>query len=489
MVASEVSPWAKTGGLADVLGALPAALAELGHQVTVVLPKYRGVQVVPDGTRTVEVLLGRASTRVVVETVRVSARHEVAFVDSPAHFDRPGIYGTKAGEFGDNAERFGLLCLAALEYAEQANGPAVDIVHAHDWQAGLVPAFLALAPDRWPKVSRAARVMTIHNLAYQGTFAKAVVPDLGLPWAAFTIGGGEFWGQFSFLKAGINYADLVTTVSPTYAQETLGAEHGCGFDGVLAGRADRYVGILNGIDITAWNPRADPHLAAPFGAEDLSGKRENKRALLARLGLPLGDDALERPLVAMISRLVAQKGIDLVQSASEALASLDASWVFLGTGDGRYEEFFREWARRFPTRVSGVIGFDEPLAHLIEAGADMFLMPSRYEPCGLNQMYSLRYGTVPIVSAVGGLDDTVQPYTARAKKANGFKFRELTPEALVRAVRQALGVYRDPAAWHQLIRHGMADDYSWARSAREYGKVYRRARFEAARRPAGSASS
>ncbi|MEZ5316993.1 MAG: glycogen synthase GlgA [Vicinamibacterales bacterium] len=490
MIASEAVPWAKTGGLADVLGALPAALDGLGHRVTLVLPKYRGVRtgVEPPAIRPAVVRLGAVDHHLRFETLTLSPRRRVIFVDSPAHFDREGLYAAGGVDHPDNAERFGLLAQAALDWADlDAETWPVDVVHAHDWQAGLAPAWLALEPRRWPRLQGAGRVQTIHNLAYQGVFPRDVVARLGLPWAVFTIGGGEFWGQLSFLKAGINYADVVTTVSPSYARETLTPQQGAGFDGVLVARRDRYVGILNGIDTGVWDPAADPFLPARFDASDLAGKRTCKRALLDRVGLPMGDDVLDRPLVAMVSRLVSQKGLDLVEGAMPSLIDLDATWVFVGTGEARYEAWLRDLASRHPSRVAVFIGFDEALAHLAEAGADLFLMPSLFEPCGLNQMYSLRYGTVPIVHGVGGLDDTIQPYTARAKKANGFKFREATAAALARTVRQALGVYRNPAVWHQLIERGMREDHSWRLSAREYVKVYRRARRDGAvRGPRGA---
>jgi starch synthase len=313
-------------------------------------------------------------------------------------------------------------------------------------------------------------------------FPKGVVPAIGLPWRAFDISGGEFYDHFSYLKAGINYADRITTVSPRYAEEILTPAYGNRMEGVLQARSHRFQGILNGIDTSVWNPEVDPYLPARYDAADLSGKRICKRALLERVGLPLGDDALERPLVGLVSRLVAQKGLDLVEGAAAALMSLDAAWVFVGTGEPRFEAFLNRLAAAHPSRVATVIGFDESLAHLVEAGADMFLMPSHFEPCGLNQMYSLRYGTVPIVRAVGGLDDTIQPYTARAVKANGFKFHEATPDALARTLRQAVRLYRDKERWHPLIEQGMAEDHSWARSARDYVKVYRRARLDASAR-------
>jgi starch synthase len=341
-------------------------------------------------------------------------------------------------------------------------------------------------PSRFPRLREAGTVFTIHNLAYQGSFPRNVVPALGLPWSVFTLETGEFYGQFSFLKAGLVYSDYLTTVSPAYARETQEARFGAGMEGVLFARRYRYSGILNGIDTTAWDPASDPYVPARFDATDLSGKLICKRALLERCGLSVGDDALARPLVGMVSRLVEQKGLALIEAAADALMRLDATWVFVGTGEARYEEFLRRLQARYPSRVGVHIGFDEALAHLVEAGSDMFLMPSTFEPCGLNQMYSLRYGTVPIVTAVGGLDDTIQPYTARASSANGFKFREMTADALVRTVRQAVRLYHDKAAWIPLMRQGMAIDHSWETSAREYVKVYRRARQAAlVRRAAG----
>lgn len=478
MVASEVAPWSKTGGLADVAAALPAALAALGHHVTIVTPQYRRVAM-PDGVaRAASVRIGTMRVDVGLHVADVSSSQRVVFVDCPRYFDRDGYYGTPAGDFEDNAMRFALLATAALDMAND-DGASVDVVHAHDWQAGLVPALLSEHRDRWPALAAAARVFTIHNLAYQGRFPKETVSAVGLPARAFGLDTGEFWGEFSFLKAGINYSDYITTVSPRYAEETLRPEFGGGLEGVLATRGDRYSGILNGIDTAVWDPATDPHLPAHYGADDLSGKRVCKRALLERLGLPLGDDALERPVIGVVSRLVEQKGIDLVVSARERLLRLDATWVFVGTGEARFERALTAMAAEHPARVATAIGFDEPLAHLVEAGADVFLMPSKFEPCGLNQMYSLRYGTVPVVHAVGGLDDTVRPWTSRARRANGFKFRPATADALVRTMRQALRVYRNPPAWHQLIERGMSLDLSWTRSAKEYVKVYRRARYEA----------
>jgi starch synthase len=477
MVASEVSPWAKTGGLADVVAALPVALELAGHSVTIVLPRYREVEV-PDGTRMEHrVMLGTVGHAVVLHVTALSARRRVVFVDIPALFDRPGMYAAGGADYTDNAERFAVFAAAALEFAAtDTAADGVDVIHAHDWQAGLVPVLVRTNARYRDALRHTALVFTAHNLTHQGVFDRDVVPRLGLPWSVFTIATAEYWGRFSFLKAGLTASDLVTTVSPTYARETLMPEAGFGLEGVLATLADRYVGILNGIDADAWNPATDPLLPARFDQHDLDGKIACKRALLERFRLPVGDDAMARPVVAMVSRLVWQKGFDLVRAAADELIELDASWIFVGTGDPGHEQFLRDLAGRFPARVGVHIGFDDALAHLVEAGSDLFLMPSVFEPCGLNQMYSLRYGTVPVASAVGGLDDTIRPYTARARHANGFKFREHTPEALVRTLRQALRLYRDPAVWRPLMVRGMTADHSWQTSAREYVKVYRRAR-------------
>jgi starch synthase len=484
MIASEATPWAKTGGLADVLGALPEAIETLGHDVTLVLPKYRGITT-PDATAvTRTVTIGATSRDVTFHVLSQGTERRVVFVDYPPYFDRDGLYGTGGSDFADNAERFALLGAAALDFAANDNPAArVDVVHAHDWQAALAIAWLRRDPARWPALAGAGLVLTIHNLAYQGLFPREIVPRLGLPWDLFTLERGEFWGSFSFLKAGITASDYITTVSPSYARETLTPAFGAGFDGVLASRADRYVGILNGIDTSLWNPRTDPFLPAPFDAGDLSGKAACKRALLGRFNLPFGDDALGRPAIGLVSRLVEQKGFDLIEAGSDALVDADATWLFVGTGEARYEQFLRDLAARHPSRVGVFIGFDEQLAHLVEAGSDLFLMPSKFEPCGLNQMYSLRYGTVPIVTAVGGLDDTIQPYTSRARHANGFKFRGASAADLVRVVRQAVRLYHDDrAAWRKLMLAGMAEDHSWRKSAREYVKVYRRARQDSALR-------
>lgn len=485
-VASEVAPWSKTGGLADVASALPASLAALGHRVTIVAPLYGGQTLEGAERRPLSIGLGSRTWHGALHVTvpdTPGAGHRFVGVDVPEWFQREGLYAAGGRDFPDNAERFAGLAHAALEFAQQdVDGGRIDIVHAHDWQAGLVPALIRQQPARWTRVARAGLVMTIHNLAYQGLFPKDVIDRLGLGWDLFTIATGEFWGQLSYLKCGIALSDMVTTVSPSYARETIQPELGFGFDGILRSLGDRYVGILNGIDTSVWDPAVDARLPAHYTADDLTGKRLNKRALLDHFRLPVGDDALARPVIGIVSRLVDQKGIDLILAAAPELMSLDATWIVLGSGDARYEHQFKELAAKFPSRIGVRIGFDEGLAHLIEAGADLFLMPSRFEPCGLNQMYSLRYGTVPIVRAVGGLDDTVRPYGPRARHANGFKFEDATPDAVLRTVRLALRIYRRPERWAALMREGMHEDHSWAPRAREYVKVYRRARYSAALR-------
>jgi starch synthase len=323
--------------------------------------------------------------------------------------------------------------------------------------------------------SRVPTVVTIHNLAYQGLFDPSWMSPLDLPLALLSADALEYWGRISFLKGGINFADVITTVSPTYAREILTPDLGFGFDGILSARRDRLVGILNGIDAQQWDPARDEFLPAPFDRVDLSGKAEAKRAVLAAYGMPADELALARPLIGMISRMVDQKGLDLIAAAADRLLGLDAGFVVLGNGEPRYEEMWRRLAGHHPARVGARIGFDEQLAHLIEGGADIFLMPSRFEPCGLNQMYSLRYGTVPIVRATGGLHDTVKDYNERTRRGTGFSFVEYSPDALLAGVGRALDLFRRPAEWRRLQAAGMQQDFSWDASAGQYVKVYRRA--------------
>ncbi len=473
MIGSEAVPFAKTGGLADVLGALPVALARLGWSVDVALPRYRGVTA---GTlvERFSVNVGGYTRDVGVYETPLGAGARALLIDCPDDFDREGLYGVDNTEYPDNPRRFALLVRAALEFAGR-RGTGLSIVHAHDWQAGLAPVYLNTLYASHPLLGGTATVFTIHNLAYQGLFAPDWLPRLDLPWDLFAMERLEYWGRISLLKGGINEANMITTVSRQYARDIQTPEFGFGFDGILRRRSADLVGVLNGIDEHEWNPASDRFVPVPFGPDDLSGKEAAKRDVLARYGLPADDTDVKRPLIGMISRMVDQKGFDLIASAVDDLLVLDATWVVLGTGEARYQNLWTALAARHPDRVGARIGFDEELAHVIEAGADMFLMPSRFEPCGLNQMYSLRYGTVPIVHAVGGLADTVQDYAPRSAKSTGFIFREYSVQALVTALRRALRVFEDRGRWRTLQVAGMRQDNSWDRSAREYVKIYERA--------------
>jgi starch synthase len=470
MVTSEAHPFAKTGGLAEVTGALPLALARLGHRVTLIIPRYRGIEV----GRGDEATFSRAGRSVGVGFARqpLAAGVEAVLVDAPDLFDREGLYGTADGDYADNAWRFAVFSRAALEFA-RLSGQRPSIIHAHDWQTGLVPAYQKMHFSHDRIVGGVPSIFTIHNLAFQGIFPAATLDEIGLGWEVFNVQAMEYFGKISYLKAGINFSEKITTVSPNYAREVVTPEMGFGFNGVLARRQSDLVGILNGIDTERWNPAADAFVAAPFSARNLAGKRKAKALLLEHAGLPHDKASLARPVIGLIARLTDQKGMDLIAAAADDLMSLDAAWTILGNGEARYEDLWRSLARRYPDRVSVKIGFDERLAHHIESGADAFLMPSRFEPCGLNQMYSLRYGTVPIVRATGGLEDTIEDYDPRTGAGTGFKFVEYTPVAMLEAVRRALEVYRNPAVWKRIQQQGMQQDHSWDVSAREYVKVYR----------------
>jgi starch synthase len=471
MVTSEALPFAKTGGLADVLGALPAALVGLGHAVDVVLPLYRGIQ--PDRVLSELEIVDGLQTRRVPFHASIHEGVQYVFVDWPAYFERDYLYGAVGHDYPDNPERFTLLARAALAWAF-SNPQPYQVAHVHDWQAGLVPLLLSRMYRTREAPYRLPCVMTIHNLAYQGIFDASWLPRLSLPWELMRPEVMEYWGRISFLKAGIVFSRTITTVSPRYAQEIQTPELGFGFDGILRQRAADLVGILNGIDYDQWDPERDPNLPVPFSASKLEGKGAAKRRVLETYELNVAPELLRRPLIGMISRLVDQKGFDLMARLAEELPRLDATFVLLGTGERRYEDLWLAMQARHPDRIAVKIGFDERLAHLIEGGADLFLMPSRFEPCGLNQMYSLRYGTLPLVRATGGLADTVENYDPATGRGSGFTFDEYSPQALLGTLRWALGVYQDRAAWRRLQVAGMKRDHSWAASAREYEKVYER---------------
>lgn len=474
MITSEAVPFAKTGGLGDVLGALPQALGRLGHRVVVVLPRYRGIA---RGTivERLPLTIGGRTLEAAYDEHPLADGVTAVLVDCPELYDRGELYGVGSNDYPDNALRFAFLVRAALEFAGRSAAPP-DVVHAHDWQAGLAPVYLKTLYAGHPTLGRAASVFTIHNLAYQGLFPPGWLAGLDLGWELFTIDGLEYWGKVSFLKGGINQSELITTVSPRYAKEIQAPEYGFGFDGILRRRSKQLLGILNGIDAESWNPSADRFLPAPYDSKNLGPKQLARRALLDTCGVRVTPAVLERPIVGMVSRLVDQKGFDLIaQLGGQRLLSLGATFVLLGNGEARYEEFWRGLAAAHPDRVAVQVGFDEALAHLIEGGSDIFLMPSRFEPCGLNQMYSLRYGTVPVVRSVGGLDDTIENWNPRTRTGTGFKFKDYTPDALYRTLERAVGTFADRNAWRALQRQGMKQDHSWDASAREYVKVYEKA--------------
>ncbi|MCC6473946.1 MAG: glycogen synthase GlgA [Burkholderiales bacterium] len=488
--ASECAPWVKTGGLGDVAEALPAALAHLGLEIRTLLPGYR------------EVL---AATRAAAELARLEPCGEMPgarllaarlpsgvsalVLDAPALYDREGGPYLDAHDLDwpDNALRFGLLCRAAARIAAAGLLPDFrpDVLHINDWQTGLAAAYLHYAgagtqgePAASPGAaarSTAARprvVFTVHNLAFQGLFPAQALPGLGLPQEALSPQALEFHGRLSFMKAGLQFADAITTVSPGYAAEIRSEPLGCGLAGLLEQRASRLYGILNGIDDVTWNPATDPHIAARYDRDRLEAKARNKEALQARLGLA-ADPTL--PLLGFVGRLAWQKGIDLLVEAAPRLAALPAQLAVLGSGDREIEIELRAIAARWPGRVAVAHGLDEALAHQIEAGADLFLMPSRYEPCGLNQMYSQRYGTPPVARATGGHADNIvdcTPEALRSGSATGFLFQEISAEALFAAVERACAAWRDPAAWRALQRNGMARDFGWSASAARYARLY-----------------
>jgi starch synthase len=473
-VASECVPFSKTGGLADVVGALPPALAALGHDVDVYLPKYRQTKLNAPRTllRSVTVPFDDEYRFCSVLDGGTHAGVKFYFIDYPPFFDRDQLYGTPVGDYSDNAERFALFSRAVLEASKIFGSP--DVFHCHDWQSALLPVLLRTVYADDPALRNAACVFTIHNMGYQGQFPPETLPLLMLPWDLFTINKMEFYGKVNFLKGALVFSDFITTVSRKYSQEIQTAEYGFGLEGVLRGRAATVTGILNGVDYDVWSPEKDPFIKANYSPNDLSGKMHCKQDLLSAFGVTNPD--LRLPVVGIVSRFAAQKGFDLIAQVMDRLAREEMAIVALGTGDKEYEELFRRMNKQFAQRILVKIGFDNALAHKIEAGSDMFLMPSRYEPCGLNQIYSLKYGTVPVVRATGGLDDTIEPWDARTGRGTGFKFSDYKGEALLATIRQALAAYKDQTGWRTLMRNGMAKDFSWTNSAREYVRVYEKSR-------------
>jgi starch synthase len=472
LAASEVFPFSKTGGLGDVVGALPKALARVGCDISVVTPRYTGMggrpgDVVADeeGQLIFDNLHVPFTGGVKYASVRRTYLDDAPFyfIENDEYFGRGYIYG-----YGDfDAERFAFFSRATLELAKRL-GPPPDLIHCNDWQTGFIPAYLRRVYDRDPFFARTATLFTIHNLGYQGLFNPALLPHIGFGTDAFDQ-GMEFHGMANALKAGIVFATALSTVSRRYAREIQTPEFGHELDLLLRRRSGDLIGILNGVDYSEWNPEIDGHIAARYSVSDLRGKIECKRDLLEQFYLP-GD--VEAPVLASISRLTVQKGIDLIAESIWRILETGAYFILLGSGSKHYEDFFQHVRDTSPSQVGVYFGYSTMLAHKIEAGADMFLMPSAYEPCGLNQMYSLKYGTVPIVRGVGGLDDTIANFERTTGKGNGFKFYEYAPERLLEKFYEGLLAYHEPELWHRLMINGMSADHSWDRAARQYMDAY-----------------
>lgn len=474
LASSEVVPYSKTGGLADVAGALPKALARIGCDISVVTPRYTGL-----GQRHGDVV-ARETGELLFDDLQVPFAQVVKyasvwrdwldgapvyFIDNAEYFGHGYIYGS--GNF--DVERFAFFSRAVLELAKRLGAPP-DLIHCNDWQTGFIPAYLKTAYANNPFFARTRTLFTIHNLAYQGFFDPNLLGRFGFAWDVYQY-GMEFHGAASAMKSGLYFSTALSTVSPKYAQEIQTPEFGNKLDGLLRWRRGDLLGILNGVDYGEWNPETDKHLAANYSADDLDGKLACKRDLLDRYHLPVD---LDKPVIAIVSRLTTQKGIDLITQAVWRMLETGAYFILLGSGADSYEGYFQHVRDTVPQQAGVYFGFSNPLSHQVEAGADIFLMPSAYEPCGLNQMYSLKYGTVPIVRGVGGLDDTIQNFERTTEQGNGYKFYDYSADRLVEKFYETLMVYYDRALWRKLQRNGMRADFSWERAAHNYLDVYHR---------------
>jgi starch synthase len=470
--ASEVAPFAMTGGLADVAGSLPRALAALGHDVRVVMPRYRQVDRETFSlthAATFFVPLSSWKERCDILTGTLGKNITVYFIDKDIYFDRPELYGTSRRDYADNAERFIFFSRAIPELCRVLNFKP-DIIHCNDWQTGLVPLYVRTLAANIEELRGVRTVFTIHNLGYQGIFWHWDMRLTGLSWDVFTPEGIEFWGKMNLLKAGLVYSDVISTVSTTYSREIRTPEYGNGLDGVLRKRSADLYGIVNGIDPEAWDPAKDPALPQAYSAGRLSGKQKCKDTLQKQLKLP----RVPVPVLGMVTRLSDQKGLDILMAALPRILAMNCQLIILGSGDELYQRLLVEAGEGHPDRIRVLFKYDDTLARRIYAGADLFLMPSRYEPCGLGQMHALRYGTVPVVRRTGGLADTVVNFNPRTGKGTGFVFDEYAPDALATCVERALAEYFRPAVWKRIVQAGMKADFSWTRSAKEYVKMYRK---------------
>ncbi|GFO56606.1 glycogen synthase 2 [Geomonas sp. Red276] len=473
-VASEVTPFAKTGGLADVAGALPKTLRALGHDVRIMMPFYsvveRGGMAVRKGRKSASVFVNGAEKK---GFLRQAALGDIPvyLIENKEYFTRDELYGTASGDYTDNAERFSFFCRCVLELLKKMDFRP-DIIHCHDWQTALIPHYLKHERKNDPFFTRTGIIFTIHNLAYQGQFPPEMLETMGLSQECFNIDGLEFYGKINLMKTGILSADLVTTVSENYCREIQTEEMGCGLDGVLQTRKDDLVGILNGVDYEAWNPATDKDIMKNYSHASLSGKVVDKISLQRLMGLASGPDI---PLIGMVSRMVAHKGFDLIADLLPQLAKAPLQLVLLGSGDERYMKAFADAKVSGARNIAFSTGFDHALAPKIYAGSDMFLMPSFFEPCGLGQLIAMRYGSVPVVRRTGGLADSVFDPRDSDRTPNGFVFEEYTAEALWDTINRALAAYQDKTFWKKLMRRGMSSDYSWQNSVHKYLDLYRRA--------------
>ncbi len=470
-VSSEVFPFAKTGGLADVSSSLPKALAKEGIDVRVIMPLYKSV--IESGIKLEKIAAGikhRFSGRIFGFDLYSHCADGVTtyFVKKDKYFSRKNLYGTSSGDYPDNALRFGYFSRAVL-VATEAIDFQPHIVHCNDWHTALIPFYLRFLLNKDKFFNGIKTLFTIHNLAYQGVFGKIFMHRLGIPGSFFTADGLEFYGKLNFMKSGINYSDAINTVSSKYAEEIMTPEFGCGMDGLLAARGQDLSGIPNGVDYSQWAPESDRFIKTRYSIDDIEKKLECKKDLIDSVDLKIPQD---RPVIGYVGRFADQKGVDFLADVADKIDDLNAALVILGSGDAKYDKIFRDMERNHPERVKVVQAFDEELAHKITAGSDIFLMPSRYEPCGLNQMYSIRYGTIPVVRATGGLDDVVTDFDKDNDKGNGFKFDSISAEALVQTIKRAVQYYEDRGLWKSLMRQAMTYDFSWKHSAKEYVRLY-----------------
>jgi starch synthase len=475
LASGEVHPYSKTGGLADMVAALAKMLARGGHQVGLVTPLYAGIRErFPEIQRldwSLDLPLGLHRVQGEVWTLEPADGFTLYFIHQPDFYNRPSLYQHPDGsDYPDNAERFTFLSKSVVHLARYLPWQP-EIIHAHDWQVGLVPLLVRHEKQTAGWGTAPPVCLTIHNLAYQGIFPRAQYPLTNLPWEYFNTDGVEFYGYLSFLKAAIAFSDVLTTVSPRYAREITTPEFGCGLDGLLRRRQRDLVGILNGVDYDEWNTTENPFIKHPYAVQDLKGKTNQKLDLQKELALPMAEHI---PLFGSINRLVEQKGVDIQLGALEEMLGTDLQFVQLGSGSAVFEQAYRDLARRYPAKVAVRIGYDHALSHRVEAGCDFFLMPSRFEPCGLNQMYSLRYGTIPVVRTTGGLDDTVVDISEDAEHADGIKFREYSSRALAKSIRKALALYQEPELLSHYRINGIDADFSWHQTAQRYLETYSR---------------